>query len=297
MIFIVTTVHNSITHTKILLKNVINQRIQNTKIIIVDDGSNDGTSNYINDHFPEVVLIKGTGNLWWTGGINIAVRRALSEAKKADYIFTINNDCTIDDGLLKKLVKISKENKRAIVGSTEVDSNDRNRVISGVIKVDWNKGIFYNSLTNNYKILSAQRKYYFDADTLQTKGTLIPIEVFKEIGIFDQKHFPHYGSDYEFFIRAKRAGFKLVVSSTPIYCDNKRTGISDKKGRLSFKETFNLAFSRRSQINFIDHINLIRFCCPKEYKTRNYIVLIKKIFYYISRTYPISFIREYFYSK
>jgi GT2 family glycosyltransferase len=284
-------VHNSLSHTKKFVSCLQKQKKIKLETIIVDDGSTDGTYRFLKNK-NKIEVIRGEGSLWWTGGINLAVKNALSYAKNGDYILTVNNDCTFDSDFIYSLIKVSEENNRAIVGSIEIDIEDKTSIKSGVVKVNWKKGIFYESLKKNQLKNSKSINIFDRADTLQTKGTLIPVEVFKRIGMFDQKHFPHYASDYEFFIRAKRAGFKLLVANTKIYCDSKRTGISDDGKTLKIIDLIDLAFSKKSQINVIDHLNLIRFCCPKEYKFNNYWIIIKKIIYFVSRTYPLSIVHN-----
>lgn len=290
-VFVLTTVHNSISHTKKLVNCLKKQTYKNMKIVIVDDGSTDDTRKYLRG-FKDIDVVCGDGNLWWTGGLNRGVEKILPLAKGEDYILTINNDCVFNKNFVKQLVGASKENDRSITGSLEIDVKNKNKIISGLIKVDWQTGIFSNALKNKKTL----KKYFYDANTLQTKGTLIPIEVFNKVGLFDEKHFPHYASDYEFFIRAKKAGFNLLVSSqAKVYCDQSRTGVFDEKGKITPDKLLELAFSRKSQINFIDHINLIRFCCPVRYKLKNYFILFKKILYFVSRIPPFLFIRRIFY--
>ena len=44
------------------------------------------------------------------------------------------------------------------------------------------------------------------------RGFLIPTEVFRKIGFYDDKHFPHYAADYDFTHRAIKAGFKVYCN-------------------------------------------------------------------------------------
>ena len=44
---------------------------------MIDDGSSDNTSNIVNKKFPDVILIKGDGNLWWSGATNLGIRFAM----------------------------------------------------------------------------------------------------------------------------------------------------------------------------------------------------------------------------
>ena|SRR5438105_5524438 len=90
MIYAIIPVHNRIKFTINCLTRLREQTVRSFKIIVIDDGSKDNTTHYLQENFPEVILLKGDGNLWWTGAINLGVEVALSEG--ADYILTLNND-------------------------------------------------------------------------------------------------------------------------------------------------------------------------------------------------------------
>ena len=77
MIYIVIPVYNRKEFTHQCLLSIIKQTNKNFKIIIVDDRSTDGTREMINSEFPEIILLKGDGNLWWTRAINLGVKYAL----------------------------------------------------------------------------------------------------------------------------------------------------------------------------------------------------------------------------
>ena len=49
------------------------------RVIVCDDGSSDNTSFNIRINFPDVQVLRGNGHLWWSGGTNMAIRRALEE--------------------------------------------------------------------------------------------------------------------------------------------------------------------------------------------------------------------------
>jgi len=259
------------------------QSYKSLSLIIVDHGKRHRTYKEFFGKSSVIEVIKASSDLWWTGALNVGISCALEEALAGDYILTINNDCTFDKNFVSKIVSISNNNNRCIVGSFEVDAQNK-EFVAGVIRADWKNGVFENVLS----VRSGK------ADTLSTKGTLIPVEVFKKIGVLDEKHFPHYGSDYEFFIRAKRNGYQLLSSSeVKVYCDRKRTGISDAGEQLSLIRIMKLAFSKKSQINLLDHVNLVHFCCPPKYKARNYFFLLEKIVYLSSRVYPFSIARKF----
>ena len=76
---IVAPVHNRRDITLQCLRSLarINKDGLDVHIIIVDDGSTDGTSEAIAKQFPDVEIVKGDGNLCFTEGTNVGVRAAL----------------------------------------------------------------------------------------------------------------------------------------------------------------------------------------------------------------------------
>lgn len=278
-IYVVCGVFNHLEDTKRFLECIRKQNYSKVETFIVDDGSTDETAEYIERKYPKIVVLKGNGNLWWTGAIKWAIEEVLKVSQKGDFILIINNDCSFSKNYIRTLIQSSIKFKRAIVGSLAVDKNDQNSIYDAGMQIDWEKGKFILLKPHYLNELLKGQLYQEKINILSTKGTFYPIEVFRKIGNFDQKHFPHYLSDYEFSYRAKENGFKLVLSYQAIvYNDTTRTGLwNNERKKISLKETWDLLFSRRSKINIIDNLKFIKYCCPKEYKLRNYVFLLRKI--------------------
>src|SRR6266478_5411898 len=93
---IVAPVHNRKAITLQCLKSLsrIDKRGLDVHTVIVDDGSTDGTGDAIRNQYPEVDVIDGDGNLWFTEGTNLGIRRALMSDPK--YVLLINDDQVFD---------------------------------------------------------------------------------------------------------------------------------------------------------------------------------------------------------
>lgn len=280
-VFIITSTYNQLEDTRLLLNAVRKQMYRNLVMIIVDDGSEDDTRKFILENYPEFTYIEGDGNLWWTGSIFLGVSNALKRSNSGDFILTINNDCIIEKNYIKLLVEISQNNNRSIVGSLVLDNKDKESIIDAGVWLDWSKGKIISVGPKKVSDLPKGKKVQKMINTMSTKGTLYPVEVFAKIGNFDKLHLPHYASDYEFSCRAKRAGFNLLLSyKSKVYNDASRTGMGEKLPlRPNIKEIFALLFSRRSRINIVDHFWFITLSCPKKYILLNYLRLIGKILY------------------
>jgi N-acetylglucosaminyl-diphospho-decaprenol L-rhamnosyltransferase len=186
------------------------QTFQNFETIVVDDGSTDGTGELITTNFKEVELLRGDGNLWWTGAINLGIKHVLAKASGDAAILVINDDVEVDPDYLQTLHKMWRSTPRALLGSVVVDIDHPEVIVDGGRIVNWWLAKF--TMVNSERRLSEfPRDHYVDASLLTGWGTLIPIQVFREIGLYDDKHFQQCG-DTELPVRAKNAGYRLMVS-------------------------------------------------------------------------------------
>lgn len=293
-VYIATAVHNDLDYTKKLLSSVKAQTYGNLELVIVDDGSSDLTESYLREQ-SSVKVISGDGNLWWTGALYLAVEEILSRSEEVDYILTVNNDCVFGKNYVEKLVAAGGLDKKSITGSVILDINDRKKVIGAGVNIDWSarrvvvpKTRFVENSKDNISIDT-------DTDALPTKGTLFPVKVFKEIGNFDKRNFPHYLSDYEFTIRAKSRGYNLQVNhEAKIYTDTSRSGLGrEVPEKITLKEFKSLMFTKRSSVNIVDHYRFIKKCCPQQHKYKNYLLLIGKLFHYLFKIRPLHLIPKF----
>lgn len=184
-----------------------------THIIIVDDGSTDGTSEAIQTEFPEVEIVKGDGNLWYTGGTNRGIEAALKH--NPDYILTITDDSTFDEQFLQLMVQCAEKNPRSIVGSLLILNNDGRKVFQ--VAPEWNT--WYGGWRHWYhQTVDTMPKEKFEVGIIVGNCVLYPVAAIKEVGLMDEKKFIHFG-DAEHTPRMRRAGWQLLVEpNAHIYC-------------------------------------------------------------------------------
>jgi len=85
-------------------------------VLVVDNGSTDGSEDAIRASFPSVRIIQTGKNLGYAGGNNVGIRFALDHG--ADYVWLLNNDTTVDPQALTPLVETAGSDPAiAFVGS------------------------------------------------------------------------------------------------------------------------------------------------------------------------------------
>jgi GT2 family glycosyltransferase len=206
MIYIVIPVFNRKKFTRECLESLRIQSFKEFKTIVVDDGSTDGTGEMLRTEFPEVIVLNGDGNLFWTASTNMGIRYALEQG--AGLIMTLNNDTTAPGNFLEKMMHWSQQEPEALLGALGVDAVSKKPYYGGEL-VNWKRG----SGTYLLDVLKEEeRKGLHKVSLFPGRGLLIPRKVFDTIGLFDEKTFPHYAADYDFTLSAGRHGFKIFCN-------------------------------------------------------------------------------------
>ena len=266
MVYVLVPCHNNKEDVLEVLACLGRQSYKDMRIVLVDDGSTDGTDASVAAAFPDAVVLKGDGTLWWTGANELGLQYILPKALPGDFVLLLNNDVIVDDSYVERLVQSSTENGRAIAGSALIDIRDPS-CVEGGIRVDECLNLHVNR--DRHRI--EREPWDTNVDVLSGRGTLVPVEVFQDIGGFNRKRLPHYGADYEFAVRARRAGYKLVLSHiAKVHGKLDVTGLVAPQGKvLSWKECRDLLFSKKSKTNLFYYSNYVWLTSNKGDKVRN----------------------------
>lgn len=254
MIFIVIPVFNRKEFTYNCIKSLQQQTFKDFKIILVDDGSTDGTEELISQEFSDVIILKGNGNLWWAGATNLGVKYALANSKDVanDFLLTLNNDLEVPENYLQNIHAAAIANKDCLIGSVSVNYDNNEHLIFCGLK--WNE--FWAKQRKTAKDFNYSFRQFKNAgkiinsDLLSGRGTLIPLALFNEIDLYDFDNFPQYAADDDFSLRARKNGYKLIVHPEVIlYSHVGETGTNLENVQWNFKYIKTLFFSIKSPVN------------------------------------------------
>lgn len=234
---IVAPVHNRKALTLLCLQSLlrINSNGLDVGIVIVDDGSTDGTSDSIREQFPDVDIVNGDGELWFTEGTNVGVRRALERDPK--YILLMNDDQVFDEDFLVTLVETAERNPRSVVGSLLLLWDMPHKVFQ--IAPVWSTRHGGWRHWQSQTVWTVPEKPW-KVDLIVGNCLLVPAEAMRECGLMNSKRYPNFG-DAEYTPRLRKAGWKLIVDPrSRVFCQpNTSPG---RIRNMGFAKLFNALF-------------------------------------------------------
>jgi GT2 family glycosyltransferase len=181
-----------------------------SKIVIVD-GSTDGTAEMLAARHPDVTVIHGNGEWWWTRCMNAGFRKAIEMG--LDAVLIMNDDVELRNDYIGKLLRDYRSLPAgSILGSASISVGEPH-VIEASGTFAFNRVLlkFRPYHPGLQPLNDVSFKGVHPTYSLAGRGTLIPAETFGKIGFYDE-NLVQYGSDDEFVLRARRHGLPVFIS-------------------------------------------------------------------------------------
>lgn len=169
-------------------------------LLVVDNGSTDGSVGKIREAMPSVELLQTGANLGFGGGCNAGMRHAL--AGGAEYVWLVNSDATVDSAALSALVRVAEENPALGSVGSVLHEADKPEVIQL-----WGGGRVNLWLgQSRHQLSPALPDFISGASVLLRRAAL------QDVGLFDDKTFFMYWEDTDLAFRLRGAGWQLAVA-------------------------------------------------------------------------------------
>lgn len=242
MLYIVTAVHDRYSITEKFIEQLREQTFQDYKLVLVDDGSTDGTSDMVRSKLPDAVILRGDGNLWWGGALNMAYNYLSKEVDPVDEVFICNDDITMDENFLDKGRRYLAKYPGKLISALGIDRETGKKV----------DGAEYRDpiTADGYKLIGE------DGNCASTRALFLRGNVYKKIGGMHPILLPHYCSDFEYTLRAARKGYPSIT-----FEDLRVLVHMDSTGDAKAK-TLKQTFSKRYMNNPIYKLNFILLVTP-----------------------------------
>jgi GT2 family glycosyltransferase len=214
------------------------------RVVVVDDGSIDGTCDFVQQKYlGEVSIIRLEENLGFIRANNKAIQHCLEDG--SDYVLLLNNDTRfIQNDWLKKLIETSESCGLVAAISPTLVFPNRQIQWSGRPREDRTFFLILQTITcrNNpgFGIDSSNKcaEDVQEVDTATGACMLMKSDVIRAIGMFDTTLSPAYQEDVEYSFRAWRAGFKVLYRPDSFVIHEERLSHDSPDSEASRKKKY-----------------------------------------------------------
>ena len=256
-LFILLPVFNRLKKTQEFIAGLKRQMFQDFHLVLLDDGSTDGTADWVKQALPGVTVIQGNGTWWWGGALHVGRQWLIKQNFDSEkFVMIINDDTIIAPDFLENGIKALESRPRSILFARNYSAKSGALLDAGVF-ADW-KNLFFTCEIKPEQI-----------NCLSSRGLLLRISDLIAIGGFYPTLLPHYGSDYEYTYRAGKMGYQLwTVPEFRLSFDESSTGLQviEARGLMDF---WKKSFSKRSPKNPLMWSAFILISCPWLWKLHN----------------------------
>jgi GT2 family glycosyltransferase len=250
-VYILLPVYNRKHITLKLVECLLKQTYTHYFLVLIDDGSTDGTSEAVLQRMPQAIVIRGEGKWWWAGSLQQGYHWVKKNGQENGLVIIVNDDSWFDPDFIETGVRLMTQTTRTFILSTGV--NGQTGVITDI-------GVHYDFSKNEPRMTDKAA----EINCLSTRGLFMHVKDFISTGGFYPRLLPHYLSDYEFTMRAHRKGIRLTCAKElKLYYNPETTGF------LSVEErTFILFFSRKNMENPFYFSNFYFLAYPFPYNLK-----------------------------
>lgn len=182
------------------LDSLAAQSLKNIQTIVVDNGSQDGSVEFIRQHYPWAIVIPQATNLGFAGGVNTGIR-----SSTGTFIALLNNDAVANKDWAERLVE--SMDHADIAASLMIRSYDKRIDSAGEALSKW--GIPYPTARGREVAQMPEQ----DVDIFAASGgaSVYSRQMLQQIGMFDPQFFA-YVEDVDISFRARLAGYRVVLN-------------------------------------------------------------------------------------
>jgi len=219
------------------------------EVVVVDNGSMDGSVEAIRGCFPQVTLIENSENMGFAEGNNVGTRRALEHG--ADYVLLLNNDTVVDSAFLVELVNVAETDGEIGVASPLIFYYDAPDEI-------WTAGATINWVNGSTRRLRAGETAHegeptFDVDFVSGCALLAKREVIETTGFLDPDYYLYY-EEADWCVRARNQGYRIVCVPQAKMWHKVSRSIGSSSPLVSYYMTRNALLFLRKHLSGIQQV-------------------------------------------
>jgi GT2 family glycosyltransferase len=191
------------------LDSLAAQSWRDFEVVLVDNGSTDGSADFVTARYPWVKVVALPENTGFARGNNVGLENAVGE-----YVVTLNNDTWVDPGWLAALVAAANAHPEAGMVSSRICSYADPEVIDSMgVKMTgdgMSRGAYRNRRFRQLGLSGTIEILLPSACAALYRRSMI-----EEIGFFDEDFFA-YCEDTDLGLRGRHSGWTAVVSTDAV---------------------------------------------------------------------------------
>jgi GT2 family glycosyltransferase len=200
---------NGMDYLKYCLDSLRAQTFPDFEVIVVDNGSTDGSVQCLRENYRGWVrVLPNPRNEGFSGGNNRGIRAASGK-----YIVLLNNDARADFRWLEELVKAAEENPRAGMLACKIYLQEGSRIIDNVGHLMYRDGL--NRGKGRLEVDRGQYEKMEEVFFPSGCAALYRREMLEEVGLFDEDFFA-YGDDTDLGLKGRLAGWNCLYVPTAV---------------------------------------------------------------------------------
>ncbi len=226
---------NGMDYLEDCLDAVLSQDYPDLEVIVADNGSTDGSTDFVAEHYPQVRLIRNECNLGFAAGNNVGLRAATG-----DVLVLLNQDTVVRPGWLEALVEaLSTDPDIGIVGGKALYPDGTIQHAGGYVN-ERGGGSHYGYRQEDVGQFDQMR----DVDYVTGAALAITRQALQAIGGLDEGFKPAYFEDVDWCYRARRAGFRVVYVPQAVLIHKETSILADMSHE-------GLYFFHRNRLRFV----------------------------------------------
>ena len=195
------------------------------RILLVDGKCTDDTPAKLKETFPDIEIIGGERERFWSGCTALGITEAINHGAEA--VLFLNSDNEVLPDTIKRLADFLKSHPSAI-GASKVLFKDSRRVSFAGRVHQWPLKAFGKIQFDDDSVPTEP----FEAHVVDGQGVLMPISVFDKVEPPEEGLFPQYAGDNDFILRARAKGIRTWIDPDAVVLNQKPSG-PDFVGSLS----------------------------------------------------------------
>lgn len=191
--------YNGMAYLDGVLSTLEKQTIRNYEVILVDNGSDDGSCAFVASHYPWVHMIELPENFGFCKAVNEGIRQA-----RSNYVLLLNNDIEVEEDFLEEMVAALRRHKKAFsCAARMIQFHDRDKLDDA--------GNYYCALGWGYARGKGKDIHTYEKEekifSSCAGAAIYRKKIFDKIGFFDEEHFA-YLEDMDIGYRARLFGYE-----------------------------------------------------------------------------------------